>query len=60
MIVNEAFTLFHGYRLQPGHPTSDEPQRKGVTHVPGLMCYLCTRFVPRGRLTCRLQPTARR
>jgi len=18
----------------------------GVTHVPGLMCYLCTRFVP--------------
>jgi catechol 2,3-dioxygenase-like lactoylglutathione lyase family enzyme len=22
------------------------PQRKRVTHVPGLMCYLCTRFVP--------------
>ena len=29
-----------------GIPTSVGPQRKGVTHVPGLMCYLCTRFVP--------------
>jgi len=23
-----------------------DPQRSGVTHVPGQMCYLCTRFVP--------------
>ena len=47
VIINEAFAFFHGYRLQPGHrPTSVGPQRNGVTHVAGLMCYLCTRFVP--------------
>lgn len=26
-------------------------QRKGVTHVPGLLCYPCTRSVPCGGLT---------
>src|SRR6267143_1987733 len=28
-------------------------QRKGVTHVPGLICYPCTRSVPRAGLTPR-------
>jgi len=30
----------------------------GVTHVPGLMCYLCTRFVPECLLTsaCSRRP----
>src|SRR5713101_147716 len=51
-IADESLTLFHGCRLQPGHrPTSVGPQRNGVTHVPGLMCYLCTRFVPVRGLT---------
>src|SRR3972149_2137932 len=27
-----------------------DPLHSGVTHVPGLFCYLCTRFVPRRRL----------
>ena len=32
-------------------PTSSVSSLGGVTHVPGLMCYLCTRFVPVDDLT---------
>ena len=51
LIADEAFALFHGCCLQPGHrPTSVGPQRKGVTHVPGLLCYPCSRSVPTAKL----------
>jgi hypothetical protein len=48
VIPNEAFSLFHRCRLQPGHRSTSQsiPSVVGVTHVPGLLCYLCTRFVP--------------
>ena len=48
-IINESFPLFHGRCLQPGHQSTSQsiPSVVGVTHVPGLMCYLCTRFVPK-------------
>ena len=32
----------------------------GVTHVPGLKCYLCLRTVPTGGLTAGLSGPARR
>src|SRR5207245_7869 len=38
--------LFHGCRLPPRHAHLPVSSLGGVTHVPGLMCYLCTRFVP--------------
>ena len=46
-IINESFSLFHGCCLQPGHRSTSQsiPSVVGVTHVPGQMCYLCTRFV---------------
>src|SRR6266545_7538655 len=31
----------------------------GITHAAGLMCYLCTRFVPGALPTIRIQPPAR-
>ena len=48
VIANEALSLFHGCSLQPGHRSTSQsiPSLVGVTHVPGLFCYLCTRFVP--------------
>ncbi len=54
-ISNEAFSLFHRCRLQPGHRSTSQsiPSVVGVTHVPGLFCYLCTRFVPADCLTTR-------
>lgn len=44
--AREANRLRHGSR-------STEKSYAGVTHVPGLMCYLWTRFVPSLRLTLR-------
>src|SRR3970282_1811521 len=52
-IINKSSSLFHGCCLQPGHQSTSQsiPSVVGVTHVPGLMCYLCTRFVPSRGLT---------
>jgi len=48
VIANETRSLFHRCRLQPGHRSTSQsiPSVVGVTHVPGLMCYQCTRSVP--------------
>jgi len=42
MIANEALSLFHRCRLQPGHRSTSQsiPSVVGVTHVPGQLCYL--------------------
>ena len=57
VIANEAFSLFHRCRLQPGHRSTSQsiPSVVGVTHVPGLMCYQCTGPYSR-RLTRRHKP----
>jgi hypothetical protein len=34
MIVNEPFTLFHGYRLQPGHRLTSNPSVKVLPMYP--------------------------
>ena len=53
VIANEPLALLHGCRLQPGHRSTSQsiPSVVGVTHVPGLFCYQCTRFVPTCCLT---------
>jgi hypothetical protein len=55
VIANEALSLFHGCSLQPRHRSTSQsiPSVVGVTHVPGLMCYQCTRSVPREILIFR-------
>jgi len=62
VIANEALSLFHGCSLQPGHRSTSQsiPSVVGVTHVPGLFCYQCTRFVPSRRLTSRCSRRAAR
>jgi hypothetical protein len=53
VVAHEALALFHGCSLQPGHRSTSQsmPSVLGVTHVPGLFCYQCTRFVPERSLT---------
>ena len=41
-----------------GMGTSSGARQCGVTHVPGLKCYLCPRTVPSNRLTSRLSGRA--
>jgi hypothetical protein len=45
-VRDEPHTLAHGCRLRPRHAHLLVSSLCGVTHVPGQMCYLCTRFVP--------------
>ena len=45
-VRDEPHALFHGCRLRPRHAHLPVSSLCGVTHVPGQMCYLCTRFVP--------------
>src|SRR5215468_832983 len=47
-IDDEPHPLVHGCRLRPRHALPPwESSLSGVTHVPGEICYLCTRFVPK-------------
>ena len=60
---HESHPLFHGFRLRPGHVHLPVNTLGGVTHVPGLICYLCTQFVPSHSLAAAAQRerwTARR
>ena len=52
--------FFHGCRLRPRHAHLPVSSLCGVTHVPGLMCYLCTRFVPSRWLTLIRPPVVNR
>jgi hypothetical protein len=48
-VRDEPHPLVHGCRLPPRHALLlGSSLGGGVTHVPGSMCYLCTRFVPTG------------
>src|SRR5687768_13303442 len=53
--IDQLFALVQWVHFLPGHgavPPTPKRCPSRVTHVPGLMCYLCARSVQTGEIAC--------